>query len=62
MSRPFQLALAHLGANEMEAIADLSRACDEGDPKMAWLHLWPFFDPLRELAGFKTLLARLRLP
>ena len=27
--------------------------------KMAWLHLWPLFDPLRGHEGFKALLQRL---
>jgi hypothetical protein len=57
---PVQLALAHMAVDEMdEAVADLRRACDEGDPKMAWLHLWPLFDPLRGHEGFKALLQRL---
>lgn len=59
---PLQLALAHMAVDEMEeAISDLRRACDEGDPKMAWLHLLPLFDPLREHEGFRALLKRLHL-
>jgi hypothetical protein len=55
--------LCQMAVNELdEAIAELDRACGEGDPKMIWLHLWPLFDPLREYEGFKALLARLRLP
>lgn len=58
-----QLALAHLGAKEMdEAVFHLGRAIDEGDPKMAWLHLWPLFDSLREHEGFKALISRMKLP
>jgi tetratricopeptide (TPR) repeat protein len=60
---PVQLALAHLGAKEMdEAVLHLERAVEEGDPKMAWLHLWPLFDPLREHKGFKALIRRMKLP
>lgn len=60
---PVQLALAHLAAQELDyAVLDLERAVEEGDPKMAWLHLWPLFDPLREQEGFKALIRRMKLP
>ena len=60
---PLQLALAHCAAHEIdEAIADLGRACDEGDPKMIWLHVWPQFDGLRGHKGYAGLRARLNLP
>jgi len=56
---PLQLALAHMAVNELEeAVSDLARACEEGDPKMVWLHLWPLFDPLRERPDFQALLMR----
>jgi tetratricopeptide (TPR) repeat protein len=60
---PVQLALAHLAAEELDyAVLDLERAVEEGDPKMALLHLWPLFDPLREQEGFKALIRRMKLP
>jgi len=58
-----QLALVHLAVDRLDdAIDDLERAFDEGDPKMAWLHLWPFFSRLRGHQKFKALIQRLNLP
>jgi hypothetical protein len=44
------------------AIDALGYACEENDPVMAWLHLLPIFDPLREEPGFKKLIERMNLP
>jgi tetratricopeptide (TPR) repeat protein len=60
---PLQLALAHLAANETDyAFPELKRACKEGDPKMAWLHLWPLFDSIRDHPQFLKLTAKMNLP
>lgn len=60
---PLLLALAYMGLGETEkAIAALSRAQAERYPLMAWLHLWPVFDPLREHPKFRRLLMRMNLP
>jgi len=58
-----QLALAYMGLGEADkAIAALSQAQAEHHPVMAWLHLWPIFDPLREHPKFRKLLQRMHLP
>ncbi len=55
-------ALAYMGLGRIdEAVKELSLACDDGDPLMLWLHLWPIFDPLRNHKGFKALLKRIGL-
>ena len=43
------------------AVASLSRACDEQDPMMVWLNLWPVFDPLRDRSDFKAIVERIGL-
>ena len=61
--QPMQLALGYLAqGNPLEAIAFLSAACEEGDPFTAWLHLWPFLDPLRRFPEFRALLRRWKFP
>jgi len=61
--QPMQLGLGcmALGRNE-EAIGYLRRACDECDPFTAWLHLWPFLDPLRRYPQFRALLQKWDFP
>jgi hypothetical protein len=60
---PVQLALAYMAVNELEkAIKCLGHACDQHDPRMAWLHLWPILDPLRDRGEFKALVNRMGLP
>jgi tetratricopeptide (TPR) repeat protein len=59
----FQLALAHIGVEEWEeATKHLALAVSENDPKMIWINLWPFFDPMREYAAFKDLVASMNIP
>ncbi len=55
-------ALAYMGLGKHDqAVKQLSLACDDGDPLVLWLHLWPIFDPLRNHKGFKALLKRIGL-
>jgi len=57
------LALSYVGLERMDdAIGQLRKACEDGNPLMVFLHLWPIFDPLREHAGFKALISDMRLP
>jgi Flp pilus assembly protein TadD len=60
---PLQLALGYIAFGDLLlAIEWLGTGADVGDIHMLWLHLWPFLDPLRELAEFKELIRRLGLP
>jgi tetratricopeptide (TPR) repeat protein len=60
---PAQLGLAHLALGDSErAISFLSESCDAFDPFTAWLHLWPFLDPLRKHRAFRELLRRWDYP
>jgi tetratricopeptide (TPR) repeat protein len=57
------LAVAYMGVSRTEeAIQKLHEACDDGHPLMAWLHLWPLFDPLCAHPAFKRLIASRNLP
>jgi len=60
---PVNMALIYMafGCNQ-EAIKQLGKACDDLNPLMAWLHLWPILDPLREEEDFKALIRRMNLP
>jgi tetratricopeptide (TPR) repeat protein len=59
---PMQLALAHMAVDEMdEAVSQLVRACEQRDPKTAWLHICPLFDALRDRVDFQSLLMRYSL-
>jgi hypothetical protein len=59
---PLQLALGHMGLGDTESAARmLTRAADEGDPLMVWLHLLPLFDPLRDDPAFQALIRRMNL-
>lgn len=61
--RPFQLALGHLAlGNHQRALKELSKAADERDPYIVWLHLWPLLDSLRKHPEFKVLINRMDLP
>jgi hypothetical protein len=61
-SQAVQLALAHMGLGDSDrAVTELARACDDRDPLLLWLHLWPVFDPLRDHEGFKALIERIGL-
>ena len=58
-----QFALANMAfGNRTEAIYFLSQSCDELDPLMMWLHMWPVFDSLREETSFKDLLRKHKFP
>ena len=60
---PVSLALACLGMGKKAlAISYLKRGCDIGHPLMMWLHLWPFFDSLREEPRFRALVKKMNLP
>ena len=60
---PFHIAIACMALGEQQkAIELLGEDVERGHPMMAWLHLWPLFDPLREDAQFEALVARMNLP
>ena len=57
------LALAYMSIENHEQASEmLSLACDEGHPLMAWLHILPIFDSLKELQAFRALVERTRPP
>jgi hypothetical protein len=56
---PVNAALACMSLGEdAHAIGYLRKACDEGNPLMAWLHILPVFSSLRGSRGFRALLKR----
>ncbi|MGE3511654.1 MAG: tetratricopeptide repeat protein [Vicinamibacterales bacterium] len=56
-----QFALAYQGLGELDdALAWMSRACDERDPLMVWLHRWPILDPMRGHPRFEELVHKMR--
>jgi tetratricopeptide (TPR) repeat protein len=60
---PLQLALGQIAYGEnAEAMQSIGEAFNACDPYMAWLHLWPFLDPLRGEKKFQALVKRMRLP
>jgi hypothetical protein len=60
---PLQVALGHLSFGDYSlAVESLAQGAGIGDIHMLWLHLWPFLDPLRERADFKSLVKKLGLP
>lgn len=57
------MALAYIGVGKNDAaVACLEQACKDANPFMAWLHLWPVFDPLRKHRGFRSLVKRMKPP
>ena len=60
---PIYLATVHAGLNEAEeALEYLRCAAKEGDWQIAWLHVDPFWDGLRQDARFRKLQLELGLP
>jgi tetratricopeptide (TPR) repeat protein len=60
---PLQMALGQMAFSEnAEALQSLTESFNDCNPYMAWLHLWPFLDPLRTEKKFQRLVARMRLP
>ncbi len=60
---PFHLAIGYMAIdNNRSAVEFLAIDVKQGHPFMVWLHLWPLFDPLRELPEFKRLIEQLDLP
>lgn len=60
---PLSMALAYMGVGKKdEAVSCLQQACKDANPFMAWLHLWPVFDPLPGHRGFKSLIKKMNLP
>jgi hypothetical protein len=60
---PFQKAIAYLAIEDVpKAIENLKCDLMEGHPLLCWLHLWPYFDPLKPLPEFQTLIKRMKLP
>jgi tetratricopeptide (TPR) repeat protein len=60
---PFNLAIGYMTLGEhARAIELLGVDLERGHPLMAWLHLWPIFDPLRQLPEFKRLILKMKLP
>lgn len=61
--RFWDLALAYMAVGEFDkSIAKLKRLAELHHPLLVWLHLWPFFDPLRDEPDFKLLISKMRLP
>jgi Tfp pilus assembly protein PilF len=61
--QPMQLALGYMAMGDpLTAIQFWGKACEECDPFTAWLHLWPFLDPLRAYPEFRALLERWKFP
>jgi len=61
--RSWDLAVAYMSGGEFDkAIAKLKRLAELRHPLLVWLHLWPFFDPLRDEPGFKLLISKMGLP
>lgn len=60
---PLQCAIAYMAKKDVQnAIHCLQCAMDDGDPLTVFLHMLPFFDPLRDEPGFQKLIKRMRLP
>ena len=60
---PLEMALGEIAFGEnTKAIGSLTEAFNDCNPYMAWLHLWPFLDPIRGEKKFQRLLARMGLP
>ena len=60
---PSHLALGWMALDDpSKAVEMLSVDFDRGHPLMAWLHLWPILDPLREMPSFQSLTGRMNLP
>ncbi|HTV53584.1 MAG TPA: hypothetical protein VMI06_01575 [Terriglobia bacterium] len=60
---PFHLAIGYMALDNHErAVMLLRQDAERGHPLMTWLHLWPLFDPLRELPEFKRLISDMKLP
>lgn len=59
----WDLAVAYMALGKFDkAIARLKRLAELHHPLMVWLHLWPFFDPIRDEPGFKSLISKMGLP
>jgi tetratricopeptide (TPR) repeat protein len=59
----FQMAMINVGMKHNDrALKYLRQAFKAHEPYMAWLHIWPFLDPLRNEEGFKALVRRMKLP
>jgi tetratricopeptide (TPR) repeat protein len=60
---PLQLALAYMAVDETSsAMRSLKLALDEPCPILAWMHVMPIFDSVRNLPDFKKLLEEAGLP
>ncbi len=60
---PYMLALAHSRLGDADAaLAELERALELGDARLAWLGVDPLFDPVRTLPAFRDLFRRTRNP
>jgi len=60
---PYMLAVAHCRLGDREtALAELERALEIGDARLAWLGVDPQFDPLRGQPAFRDILRRTNNP
>jgi tetratricopeptide (TPR) repeat protein len=58
---PVQLALADMALGRTVAASkQLERASEEHSPLVAWLDVWPIFDPLKEEQEFRALIDRMQ--
>ncbi|HEX8685551.1 MAG TPA: tetratricopeptide repeat protein, partial [Pyrinomonadaceae bacterium] len=60
---PYMLALAYSRLGDSDAaLAELERALEIGDSRLAWLGVDPQFDPLRHLPAFRDVFRRTKNP
>lgn len=60
---PAQAAIGYMAMGENAcALSLLRRDADRHHPLLAWLHLWPIFDPLRKETDFQTLIHDIEPP
>jgi len=58
---PIQMALGYMALGKhRQAAKALSQACQQNDPLMAWLHLWPVFEQLHPAEEFQRLVRQIR--
>ena len=62
VASPLAIAAVQVAAGEREsAFATLSRACEQGDPRLVWLGVDQRFDPIRSDPRFRVLMERMHL-
>jgi tetratricopeptide (TPR) repeat protein len=60
---PLNMALACMAIDRTEeSMQWLREAVQTHEPAMIWLHLWPFFGPLKQRDDFRKLIEEMKLP